>query len=442
MKRTALDRRTVLRGLLATGAAVTVPLPALDVFCNANGTAWATGAAFPDRFGVWFWGGGIKPDRWTPPTTGAGWTPSSELAPLARHVDVVSVVTGCEIKTATHPHHSGMTGVLTGRPYHQLGTTRDTIVSTFAGPSVDQIAADWFSGLTPFRSLEVGVTRFRGTDEGSTFEHLSHNGPNLYNPSEYDPPTLYRRLFGVAPDPVVDLARLSVLDAVQEQAHALDRRLGSADRIRLEQYLDSVRTLEQRLSGGIGSCAVIDEPGSYPDVNGQEQIDDRNAIMSELLTLALACDLTRAFSVQWSTCGSGVIMWMVGAGDGWHVTSHEEPGSQPIIDASVVHTMSNLATFLDFLRNTPEGDGTLLDRCAMLGTSELSDGQVHTNNEFPLLVMGRGNGRLRGGVHYRSGSNRNVSDAVLTALHGAGVGLSSFGTDGGATSSVIGELLV
>ena len=154
--RKPMNRRRMLKGLLG-GAAVGVGLPALDAMLNTNGTAFAQGAAIPTRFGLWFWGNGIRREHWIPDQIGANWAPKAELAPLvnAGLKGDISVVSGLEIKTATHPHHSGMTGILTGAHYHQVGTTRDTIVSTCAYPSVDQLAAAHFEGQTPFRSIEV-----------------------------------------------------------------------------------------------------------------------------------------------------------------------------------------------------------------------------------------------------------------------------------------------
>lgn len=436
-----LDRRTFLRGMLR-GGAVAVGLPALEIMLDGHGRALASGLPLPDRFGVWFWGNGVRPEHWVPATTGAGWVPSAELASLADLVPWVSVVSGCEVKTATHPHHSGMTGILTGQHYHQLGTTRDTIVSTFARQSVDQDAADHFEGLTPFRSLEVGITTFRGTDEGSTFQHLSHNGPNNPNPSEYSPFALYQRLFAVPVDPQLDLARLSVLDAVTGQASRLQTKLGARDRERLDQHLESIRTLELRIAAGGNACEPGAAPSDVPDVGGLEQIREKNEVMSGLMALALACDLTRSFSVQFSTCGSGVIFWEVGASDGLHLLCHTEPSPQPVVHAATTVTMEQLAHFLRTLRDTPEGSGNLLERCAILCTSELSDGQIHSNRDFPILVAGHGNGRLVGGVHYRSTNHRNASDAVLTALRGAGVPATSWGVDAGWTDRTIAELEV
>ncbi len=436
-----IHRRAVLKGMLG-GGAIGVGLPLLELMLSPSGRAMADGGELPTRFGVWFWGNGVKPDRWIPGNTGSNWSPSEELAPLADLVPYVSVLSGLEVKTATHPHHSGMSAMLVGAPYYQLGTVRDTIVSTFAYPSVDQDAADWFGGLTPFRSIEIGVTRFRGSDEGTTFEHLSHNGPNLPNPSEYDPGALYRRLFGVSSDARVDLVRQSVLDVVGDQITRLQGRLGATDKQRLDQHLDSIRQLEQRLGSDMGACEIpASEPAAYADVNGQEQIEPQNIVMSQLCALALACDLTRSFSVQYSTCGSGVINWEVGATDGAHSQTHFEASPQPIVNASVTFNMAMLAQFLRTLRDTPEGEGNVLDRCSILCTSELSEGITHSNVDIPVLIAGLGGGRLKGGYHYRSGSKENTSKAALTALRGAGCDFGSYGHDGGYVTDPISSVL-
>lgn len=434
-----MNRRSFLRGMLG-GAAITIGLPTLESMLNGNGTAWADGEPLPTRFGVWFWGNGIRRSQWLPRGQGADWQPNTEMAPLAPVKGWVSPVTGLEVKTATHPHHSGMTGILTGARYHQVGTTRDTIVSTFAHPSVDQLAAAHFEGTTPLRSLEVAVCRFRGTDEGTTFQHLSHNGPNNVNASEYSPANLFRRLFGMGPtDDQLESARRSVLDTVNSRIRRLQSRVGANDRVRLEQHFDSIRALELRLAAGARVCARPDQPPDYPDVEGREQIAEKNLAMSQLVALALACDMTRAFSVMFSTAGSGVIVWPAGANNSLHQICHDEPGDQPIVHAAVVYQMERLSEFLRVLRDTPEGDGNLLDNCSILCTSELSEGNRHTNDEFPILVAGKGGGRLRGGVHYR-GNRGNASHAVLTALRGAGIPAGSFGHGPGRVDSSIGAL--
>lgn len=433
-----LDRRTVLRGVLG-GAGVAVGLPVLEAMLDRSGTAFAGGAPLPDRFGVWFWGNGVKPDQWVPATEGPGFTLSEELAPLAPVKPWLSVVSGLVIKTATHPHHSGMTGILTGDRYHELGTVRDTIATTFNRQSVDQLVADQWPGRAPFRSIEVGITRFTGSDEGSTFQHVSHNGPNDPNPSEYSANALWTRLFGGRRDRAEDFARRSVLDAVAGQIGDVGQRLGTTDRMRLDRHLTSIRELEQRLASGLSNCGAVDTVEDVVHV-GQEPIEEKNQVMSELLALALACDLTRVFTVQFSSAGAGVVVWQVGATNSLHYTCHTEAAPQPIVHAATTFTMAQLNTFLGILRDTPEGDGSVLDRCSILCTSELSDGQRHTNTEFPVLIAGGGSGRLRSGRHVRL-PGENTSRAVLTALKGAGTGATSFGVGNGYVDSPISELL-
>lgn len=440
MKPFQLDRRALIRGVVG-GTSVSLGLPLFEIMMDGHGEALADGTEFPTRFGLWFWGNGVRPESWIPTSTGSNWTPNTETNPLLPLRPYVSVVSGCEIKSATHPHHSGMAGILTGQHYYELGTIRDTIVSTFADQSVDQIAADHFSGTTPFRSIEVGVTKFQGTDEGSTFQHLSHNGPNNFNPSEYEPITLYTRLFGLSGAEELVLARRSVLDGVLTQTGRLSNRLGASDRIRLEQHMDSIRALEQQLAFDGERCDGGLRPGAYPYVNGQEQIEEKNRVMSQLLATALSCDLTRVFSVQFSTAGSGVVFWEAGATDGLHGICHTEEMPQPTVHAATTLTMGYLAEFLQILRDTPEGTGNLLENSSILCTSELSDGYTHSNADFPIILAGHGGGRLVGNMHYSSPNVENTSNAVLTALHGAGVAVPSFGLEEGYSNQTISSLL-
>lgn len=446
-----LHRRSFLRGVLG-GATVAVGLPPLEAMFDASGTALADGSALPTRFGVWFWGNGVRRAHWTPQGTGAGWVARAEMEPLVRSGALrpyLAPITGMEIKTDNHPHHSGMAGILTGARYHLVGPVRDTIVSTFAHPSIDQVVAQRWADdpatRAPYRSLEVGICRFRGTDEGTTFQHLSHNGPNNVNPSEYEPRRLFERLFGAPLSSQLASARASVLDAVRGDVLALKQRASRDDQRRLDQHLESIWALEQRIGAGPAACATPDRPAaSYPDLEGQEQIAERNAVMSELIAMALACDLTRVFSVLFSTCGAGTVFWMAGARNGLHQITHDEraagPEPQPTVHAATIFTMEQLAYFLERLRGIEEGAGNLLDRTAILCTSELSEGYTHTNDEFPILLAGRG-GRLRPGAHYRSPNRENTSKVLLTLLRALGDPRPTFGVGAGQTSEVISELL-
>lgn len=430
-----MDRRAFLRGLVG-GTAVTIALPWLEAL---QGRAQA--AAAPRRFGVWFFGNGVRREHWIPKGTGTTWIAGEELAPLESVRRYVTVLTGFENKVLPyHPHHSGMAGIMTGDSFQKLGTVRDTIVSTFAHKSIDQVAADSLAGQTQFRSLEVAVCQFRGTDEGTTFEHLSHNGPSNPNPSEYSPARLFARLFGTPPTPQVNAARKSILDAVIGQLGSLHGRVSAHDRQRLDQHLESIRDIERRIALPAARCAAPPPARDVPDVDGKEQIEQKNQLMSDLLAVALACDLTRVFSLMFSTCGSGVIVWQAGATNGLHYTCHTEAVPQPVVHKATVFTMQQLAYFLQRLRDTPEAGGNLLDSCAILCTTEHSEGNTHAIDEFPMLLAGRAGGKLKGGIHYRSPSKENTSKALLTVLRAAGCPLSEFGYNLGRVDSTITDI--
>jgi hypothetical protein len=350
MKRMRLNRRTFLRGALG-GAAAAIALPPLHAMFDNHGEVYADGSTVT-RFGLWFWGNGVRPDRWIPGATGADFPLSEELLPLEPVRPWLHVLTGMECKTATHPHHSGMAGMLTGSIYHQVGTTRDTIVSTFKYPSLDQIAAAHFDGQTPFRSLELAITQHTGTDEGTTFEHLSHNGPNNVNAAERSPAALFQRLFGAPPEPHVDAARKSVLDLVNGQTQKLKGRLGAHDRARLDQHMESIRTIEMRLRQPAAECVVPATPTDPGPVEGKQNIEENNRLLSDLMGMALACDMTRAFSIMFSQAGSGVVVWQVGASNGLHYMCHTEGLPQTTVHNAVVFTMQQLAYFLGVLATT------------------------------------------------------------------------------------------
>jgi hypothetical protein len=452
MSKFGLERRTFLKGILG-GAAVSIGVPALDAMFDGNGTRLAFGQAIPKRFGIWFFGNGIRRAHWIPDQAGPTWVAKEEMAPLATAElrPYVTPVTGMVMMADpnNHPHHSGMAGIFTGQRYFLNGNVRDTISSSFDAPSIDQVVAERWQAdpatRAPYRSLEVGICRFRGSDEGTTFQHLSHNGPNNVNPAEYQPIRLFQRLFGTPLSAQLDQARQSVLDAVKADTRALKQRLGASDKARLDQHLESIRSIELRLGTTRAQCATPARPdATYPEPNGQEPIAEKNRVMSDILAMAMACDLTRVFSVLFSSAGAGTVFWMAGAQNGLHQIAHDERAQgaepQPTLHAAQVFTMQQFAYFLERLRTTPEGAGNLLDSCAILCTTELSEGMVHTNDEFPIVLAGRAGGAMQSGFHYRS-NRENTTNVLLTLLRAVGDPRPSFGAGTGLSSTVIPSLL-
>ena len=439
-----INRRTVLRDALG-GVAIGVGLPPLEAMFNSNGTAYAQGSAIPKRLGIFFWGDGVKPLQWVPANVGANWTPSDELAPLkaAGVQDYVNVVSGMEMKMPGRGHHAGSTGILSGAPMVIQPATTGPYRSTFSQASIDQVAADAIGTTTRFRSLEIGISPSVNGVEGTTLKYLSHNGPDNPNPAEYDVAKVFDRIFGMgfsAPSasatPVIDAAlayRKSVLDVVLGDLNRLRAQVGTADKMRVDQHLDNIRTIENRLAMPAGvavgaSCIPPARPSTVVDSGSHELIAERMKAMSDLLAVVLACDQTRVFSIQFSGSTARTVFWQVNMTEGHHQMTHDEPGLQPLVHASTIFTMQNFATLLQSLKAVPEGAGNLLDNCAILASTDTSDGRAHSLTDYPILIAGKGGGFLKyPGIHYRSMTSENTSMALLTVLRAAGTNLSTVG---------------
>lgn len=447
----SLSRRSLLRGLLC-GGAVSVGLPTLEVMLNGNGTAHADGTPLPKRFGVFFWGNGVRLNRWTPSATGGGYALTDELAPLRAVKDYVSVVSGHNIKTGNpQGHHAGSVGILSGAPLISQAANGAPYASTFSQPSIDQVVASSIKAQLRFRSLEVGVSRSVTTGEGTTLRYLSHNGPDNPNPAEYSPQALFTRLFGPgfrAPDqaqpvdPRLKLRR-SVLDAVRQDASSLKLRLGVNDQRRMEQHLDSIRALETQILAieqappPPVSCAL---PVAPTVMVGDARLMAVNEAMAGLVAMSLACDQTRVFSVHFSGSVGGTSYPELNASN-HHSLTHDEPGDQPTVHGITVFIMQRLAKLLEKLKDTQEGAGNLLDSCAILASTDVAEGQPHSISDYPILVAGKAGGALtHPGIHVR-GNGNNTSDVLLTLLRAMDLDVSEFGKEGGRTTNTVAGLL-
>jgi hypothetical protein len=442
-KRTRMHRRTFLRGTFGGGLGISLGLPLLEAMLNGNGTALAQDGALPKRFGVFFWGNGrgVDEERWRPTGTGAGWTPSVLLAPLAPIKEYVSVVSGMNARLANSPqgHHKGSAAILSGYDFIAQERNNAPYRSTFAKPSIDQLVAAEIGKGTRFKSLELATSRRVINGEGTTIQHISHNGPDSPNPPELDPRALFDRLFampvgsnggGPAAGDALRMLRASVLDLVVEDLSALGRRVGAADRVRLEQHTESIRAIERRLANdqALGaSCAEPVAPGEIAAMNSREPLAERLDAMGDLLALAMSCDLTRVFSLQWSGSAGGPVFWQVGATRAHHDLSHDGASSQDLMEKITIFTMEQFALFLGKFKNTPDGAGNLLDSMVILSTSDHSDGAAHVVNDYPVVIAGRAGGALvHPGVHYES-DNEHTNKVLLTVMRAAGHAIPEIG---------------
>lgn len=439
-----IQRRSLLRGVLG-GAAVSVGLPLLDCFLNTNGTALASGAPLPVRFGTWVWGLGSNKHRWVPQKVGADYDITPELAAIEKLKDKVSILSGfnCPLDGRGNvAHFSGWQAI-------RSGTAPGGGVKV--GPSLDILVSDTVGRDSRFRSLELSAL-------GDPANSFSQRAPSQVNPAEGDPAAFYARVFGAEfqnpnvaefkPDPRI-LIRQSVLSAVTEKRHDLLKRVGSSDRERLDQYFTSVRSVEQQLALQLQkpapneACIVPPEPEKAAPAHELGTVAKNHDLLSEILVLALACNQTKVFNVAISESGSNI--FKAGTDRSHHDLTHEEPvdaklGYQPKSTAFVLQYMENWAHLIGLLDGVKEGAGTLLDNSLVFAHSDTNYAKTHAVDGIPMMLAGRAGGRVKSGVHI-AGNGDPVTRASLTALQVFGVPVEKFGTASLETSRPLTEIL-
>jgi len=449
----ALNRRTVLRGMLAGGVGAAIPLPLLEAMLNESGTALAQSTSpLPPLYVTWFFGNGVLPALWKPSKTGTGanWELSAQLKPLAGVKSHLTVISGLEGKlvVAGIEHPSGSAAATTGAPLNG---------NAVRSASIDQIVADVISPGAPFRSLEVGVTPATPNGNQDSLHTVSHKGPSAMNSPIYDPKAVFNRLFadgassnggdGQAQAAKLAKVRKSVLDAVLQDGARLNQRLGAADKHRVEQHLEAIRAIELRLDSvsSNGSLPAACGSATAPTVgkdNGSEAPPAVNTVMAELTALALACEKTRVASFMFSLPAAHVYYRHLASNmnDDFHDTiCHTDPGdksNQTRVDTGVQYTMRCLNEFLTKLKNTPHGATTLLDATLVYVTSDTAWGKVHDRTEWPVLLAGKAGGRLAGDGHFNF-PGENLSRALLTVAQIMGSTKPDFGLEAGKVNAVL-----
>ena len=435
-----LGRRAVLRGMLG-GAGVAIGLPLLEAMLDDEGVRLATGAEIPTRFGVFYWGGGVVHSTWVPSSTGMDWELPDSIQPFESVRDYVTMVTGTEHRNSS-PGHIPARGIALSSS-HDLTVCQGECVGTYRGqnhpePSVDSLVADAWNGQTPFRSVEVSVCQKGPYKNNSSWQA----GGNTYNRHEPSPQALYDRLFGdfVPPesgdDGLLATTRAyerSMLDAVMTDASSLSSKLGHADKQRMEQHLEGLRAIERRLQDiDGGTCELPDRPvqSDFGDGSSDEQKEVKSQLHSQMLAVALACDLTRVFSFEWSATQSEAVYWEVGSSKEHHQLNHDDPVGvehQQIIR----FIMQNFAYLAEQIAAQPVAGGNLLDHTIILGTSEHARAGSHNYTDHPFILVGGAGGRIQAGMHHRvEGSNKDAPKVLLTAVRAAGLDIAQIGQEG------------
>ena len=450
-----LSRRTVLRGALATGTAVAVPLPILDIMLNNHGTAFAQGAALPKRYCTWFFGNGIIPAMWNPTATGTGsaWSLSEELAPLMPVKPWLTVVSGLKNMVGnSSPHPMGSAASTTG------GSVANNSAELI---SIDQIVAGVNKGGS-FPSLEIGCSDATPNGPENTLHTCSHRGPNAPNYPEFDPHAAFTRMFmGVSSTGTVDqTAKLnqmkrSILDAVLADGTEVSSLLGAKDKARLSDHLDAIRQIEMRLTSMSSMPSTVKIPtdpqtaGIGKDTKSEAPMKV-NDVMAQMLAVALASGITNNATFMFTLPAAHVVYRSVGSdmNSDFHDTiAHTDAGNnattgyQTRYHRGVIYAMQGLNTFASQLSTMTEGAGTVLDNMLIYVTSCTGWGKVHDTADWPVLFIGKAGGALKGDQHFRA-ANGNLSSALLTIANIFGASLKSIGKGNGQTSTELTGLRV
>jgi len=394
-----VSRRAVLRGV---GAAVALPF--LDAMVPAL-TAQARTAANPvRRFGTVFVGLGERPSAWRPLTDGVGFQMNEIMKPLEGFRDHVTVVS--ELCTPINGHAptaaAWSTGVLA-----KATIAEDVLL----GPSIDQIVARAIGGETVFPSIEVcteDVTGYLGgCDPAYACAYInttSWANATTPLPMEINPRTMFERLFGRAGTAAQRLAAQqtdrSILDSLREDVRELQAGLGRRDQGRLTEYLDNVREIEQRIQRAekqnATSVTVPDAPVGIP-----ETFSEHMMLMFDLLAVAWQADMTRVFSYMLNRDVSQRVYPEIDVSEPHHAMSHHGKDARKLADLIKLNTwqVSLFAKFVERLKNTPDGDGSLLDHSVILWGSGMSESDLHYRIDVPTLLVGRGNGLYKGNRH-------------------------------------------
>lgn len=449
-----LSRRSVLRGV---GAAIA--LPQLEAMLDGTGLAFADGTAIPKRFVTWFFGNGVIRSKWTPTQVGTSYQLTEELAPLkdtARNIDVqsyVNVISGCNVKTPNlRGHHNGVAALFSGAPFIPLDPNGAGYNSKFGMMSIDQVIADAIAGDTTIKSVQLAVSKRYTRGEGPTLAQISHRGPDAPMPQQTNPVTVFQSLFAsfTPKDPrdPRDGLRASVLDAVKDDARALQTKLGAADKARLDAHLTGISELRTRILAlpPVLTTACV-KPGTPTQTNtdqgGVEPIEAVSTAMSDLLAMAFACDLTRVASFQFSGSVGGHCFKTLSpneARDNEHAITHDGALQDKVHDA-VKFTMRNFAYTLNAMKRIQEGAGNVLDNTLVLCSTDVAQGLDHSINDYPVLLAGKAGGKMKTGLHYRATGGRNTSDILMTVSKALTPNATSVGKDAGFSNTPITELL-
>jgi hypothetical protein len=429
----SLARRTFLRS-----AGATLALPLLESMMPAATVLAKTSGAPQRRLGFVYIPHGVIMDDWTPQGTAAGFDLPPILKPLEAFRDSLVVISNLTAPPSNGSHATASGGWLTG-----TSPKRTDGPDFRAGTTIDQLVARTIGQDTTFPSLEVATEDFTGLvgacDPGYSCAYmntLNWQSPTTPLPMEINPRALFDRMFGGGNTREERLARMrtdrSVLDLVKADLADLEINIGPGDRTRLDEYLVHVREVERRIQRTEEQAdAQLAVPGA--PIGVPESFEEHVAVLFDLLALAYEADLSRVFTFMMAREVSQRTYPQIGVTEPHHSISHH--GNKPDKIAGHakinVYHMQLFAKFLQRLRSTQDGDGSLLDHSLIVYGSGMSNGNGHTPSPLPIAVLGKGAGLVKGDRHLIAKDQTPMANVLLDLGGKLGVNVDSFGISTG-----------
>jgi uncharacterized protein DUF1552 len=438
-----ISRRTILRGM-----GVTVALPFLDSMVPAASAFARTeagqstsrqrlvcmemvhGSAGSTAFGV-------KKNLFAPVKVGRDFEFSPTLEPLAPFREYVTIVSNTDVHNAeafTLPEiggdHFRSSAVFLTQSHPKQTEGNDV----FAGTSLDQLYAQQFGQDTPIPSMQLSIENVDQAG-GCTYGYsciytdtISWASPKQPLPMVRDPRVVFDQLFGVGSTPEERLINLktdrSILDWITNQASQLRRDLGATDRARFNDYLENIREIERRIQR-VEARNASGEKRDMPEapIGVPDSFDEHVHILMDLIALSFAADSTRVFSFKLGRDASGRSYPDSGVVTGFHNASHHGEREDRILEFAKINRyhVSMMPYLMEKLKNTPEGDGNLLDNSLIIYGSPMGDSNLHNHRRLPVFMVGHANGQIRGNMHVKALDGTPLANVWLGVLQKLGV---------------------
>jgi Protein of unknown function (DUF1552) len=448
-----LSRRAVLKGM-----GVTLGLPLLDSMVPAQTPLHKTAAAPPTRLAciemvhgsAGSTGEGTNKHYWSPEKTGSDFEFSQSLEPLAPFRDYITIVSDTDLHPATawSAAEEGADHFRSSAVYLTAAHPKMTEGSDyFVGTSIDQLYARKFGQDTPLPSIQLCIEMVDASgacDYGYACVYadtISWASPTQPLPMTIDPRMAFENLFGEGGTSEERSARgevnRSILDWIAGDVTRLQKGLGPSDRNRLNAYLENVREIERRIQK-IEKYNASGEARALPaaPLGVPDSFEEHVKLMFDLQVLAFMTDVTRVSAFKLSRDVSGRVWPESGVKTPFHPCSHHGENPAKIAEFAKLNRyhVSLMPYFLDKLKNTPDGDGNLLDHSMVLYGSPMGDSNVHNHKRVPLFLAGHANGKLKGNLHVREKDGTPMANVYLSMLHKLGVDVPSFGDSTGEVS--------